>query len=716
MVLERTTSFSQNNLFDQCPRTWYMKYIQKIPGIEDLCYAHRGNVVHKTLEQYYPYKQLSIQELKVIFNNLWTKYKLVDTKLKNKKDESWLMVLNGVNLDLYVTSTELKIYFPDVVAYIDVVNSRDGTILDWKTSTISENNKLEYIKQLNFYSWLYYRKFNSIPKETKVFYLKYNGTRSELSHIPNTTDIKDAEDWHNDIRKRMEHYINHPDELPPFNKNYFFCPYKHLWDIEYKNKSEILNFLIYKYGNFFYIKGDMNEFLDDHFDKKYSYELKTAFFIKKHNPHANTTIHVYSRKLRRFPIGFFNEVIKSLYDYAEFRKKTPVIEIIDKKILDITKVEMPDKLLSGKILRPYQEDAVNIFVKRNDVCMFEIATGAGKSLCATEIVRQLGVKTLFVVDKKELLIQIMKTFKDNLGIEIGQYGAGIKDIKDITVATIQSLSKDLTKLKDYLRSVRFLITDECHKISAKSYYNLGAHMPNTDKRLGISATCFRDDKNDMMLFATTGRIKFSLSSEQLIADGYLMRPDIYFIKYDIDSDYEKMLENQSLLGLINEEPQYMLYYPNFIVHNKFRNNKIKEIVDDNEGKSILILVKLIEHGKLLEEMIPGSVYLYGETNKKKRESIFDAFKTGKQRILISTISIFAEGVDIPTLDVVINAAANKGDVKTIQVLGRVLRKSEGKHSATYYDFMDNYKFFRQASIARMKAFKSEGHSLELVQK
>ena len=108
--------------------------------------------------------------------------------------------------------------------------------------------------------------------------------------------------------------------------------------------------------------------------------------------------------------------------------------------------------------------------------------------------------------------------------------------------------------------------------------------------------------------------------------------------------------------------------------------------------------------------------MYGGTNKKDREEIFKAFIDGKISVLISTISIFAEGIDIPSLDIVINAAANKGDVKSIQVLGRVLRTLKGKKDAYYYDFIDETKFFRLASLARMKAFRNEGHEVTVIDK
>ena len=94
--------------------------------------------------------------------------------------------------------------------------------------------------------------------------------------------------------------------------------------------------------------------------------------------------------------------------------------------------------------------------------------------------------------------------------------------------------------------------------------------------------------------------------------------------------------------------------------------------------------------------------------------MFNDFVSGKFNVLISTISIFAEGIDIPSLNIIINASGNRGDVKTVQVLGRVLRKLEGKQLARYFDFNDDYKFFRVASLARRRIMNKEGHTVDII--
>ncbi len=67
--MNRITSFSQNNVFDSCPRQWYYSYIKKIPAISDMCYAHAGSAIHKVLQRWYNGEEKNLETLKETFNN-----------------------------------------------------------------------------------------------------------------------------------------------------------------------------------------------------------------------------------------------------------------------------------------------------------------------------------------------------------------------------------------------------------------------------------------------------------------------------------------------------------------------------------------------------------------------------------------------------------------------------------------------------------------------
>jgi len=709
----RPTSFSQNWMFQTCQRQWYNQYILKIPVVSDFTYANAGSTIHKIIQKYYE-GETDITKLKMDFNILWESYKLHQGILKMKVDAYWLMVLEAINLNKKFTSMEFKIFYPDVVAYLDGINTDEecSEIADWKSSTRSQENEEQYTKQLKFYSWLFYRKFNRLPKKATVYYLKYVGSKGELSFTPTMTDIIEMEDWHNGIRDEMEKIIASgkiPNRINDCATN-FFCPFPNICT----ENEKVLKYILHIEGNYIRLEGPMTEMLNKGLDKKFSYELKNAFFMKKANPRARTEIHFWNFNKRKLPIGFKEGLVKTLTDFAEHKGKEIGIDLKDYRTETENNVEMPEKFINGRELRDYQQEAVDKFMRKR-IAMLEIGTGGGKTEIAIECIRRLGCKTLFVVDKVELLRQTKKRIEDSLGIEVGVIGAGEDNIKDITVATIQTLAKRAGEYIKYLSEVQFCIFDETHKVAAKSYWKLSLLLPNTRYRLGISGTAFRDDGNDMLINAVVGDICYNLGSKTLIDAGWLVQPNIIFIKDYMKEEQVKLLETTTKQGLINETPNYNNYYKAFISENTIRNNIILDLMNQPKGSKILILTKLIDHGKALKELTGGE-HLYGATPKEERKKLMERFTSGDLNILVSTISIFSEGIDIPALDVIINAGANKGDVKTIQMLGRCLRTLEGKKEAKYYDFVDETKFFRLASYARKRALLKEGHKINILKR
>jgi len=703
----RLTSFSQSKLFGKCNRWWWYSYIKKLPVIQDWCFANAGKTVHIILEDYYN-GNTDLDVLKIEFNRLWLYYKLDTSKIKLKNDAYWSMVLKGMELKKTLTTTELKIMFPDVVAYIDGVDSKNDELCDWKSSTRTTDTDEEYVKQLKFYSYLYYRKFNRMPKKASVYYLKYSGTKGSLDFVPTDNDLIEIEDWHFDTIKEMERIVKENTVPPKCAVCDYWCPYKNLCS----DNDDVLRYTLHIQGNFIQLDGVITNVINTQLTKKFSYELKDAFFIKKAKPHANTTIKFWNLNQRSLPIGFKDQLIKTLTDYAKWKNKEIAIDINDLRNFDDAEVKMPEKFLNDIVLRDYQDESVTAFF-RKEVGGLQLATGAGKSEISFECIRKAGCKTLFVVDKIELLKQTKKRMEDALGIKVGQIGGGEDDIQDVTVATMQTLAKNITKYADYLSTIKFAIFDECHHAASRSIWKIGNRLTNTKYRLGLSATIKRDDGNDMMITGIVGDIIHNIGSQDLIEKGWLVKPTITFIENYMPKEKITLTEQMCKTGLLNETPNYNNFYEGFIAKNQWRNDAIKSLVDKYPNKKILILTKLIEHGKMLKEHIPNSEHLYGETPAEKREEMMNEFKNGDLNVLISTVSIWAEGLDMSSLNVIINASANKGDIRTVQMLGRVLRTLDGKENAHYYDFIDESRFFRLASYARKTALLKEGHAVKV---
>lgn len=700
-------SHSRIDVFNKCKRWFYYQYIKKISVPSDDRHARRGNVFHKCA-QYIVNSNPSIEEIKTFFANKWHEYKLED--FNEHKDETYTMVINFYNCKPLLTSTELEVLLPtpEFVGYIDGVNTNEDIVIDYKTSGwyngISET---EYKNQMGRYAYLYFRKFGRLPKKVIVYWVKFFPFKT-VEYIFTEEDIFKYEQEIFAVDKFVEENKDNinvftccKDEGKECN---IFCPYEN----ECSNK---MTFVLHLTGSYIRIEGEISDLLDRGLEKKFSYELKNAHWIKKNYPQANTTVRLWKRNKQLLPSGFLSGLKKTLSDYADYAHKNLELIIIDERVFDDTNIQMPASFVNGNTLREYQQQASNVFLD-SKVGLLELGTGAGKTEIAIEIIRKLKIKTLFIVDKKELLRQTKERMEQYLGIEIGQIGDNEQDIKSITVATIQTLIKRRHELAEYLSTIRFAIFDECHHVAAKSYTKISTYLINTEYRLGLTATNRRDDGNDMLIIAVVGPQIFDLSSKVLIENGWLLKPRIIFYKNYMTKEQIDKFDNECKTGLINESEKYSIYYDKFITNNNLRNNFILQLI--NAEEKVLILVKLVEHGKLLEQLIPNSVYLFGETSTEERKEIFSKFLSGDKKVLISTISITGEGVDLPHLQTIINASANRGNVRTIQALGRVLRKLEGKCNAKYIDFIDDPWFFKRASLARKNILNKQGHDIEII--
>jgi superfamily II DNA or RNA helicase len=696
--------------FERCARMWYWQYIQKIPVTQETHYMDGGSVIHSVLQRYYSGELKNVEDSKLFFSKEWERYKLQDSPIAIKKENYWAMVLNGILLNKKITSTEFKIFFPEVVAFLDGINTEEGNeeIIDWKSSTRSHDNEDEYMKQLRLYSWLFYRKFNRIPKKATVYYLKNNGSKQELSFNFTEQDLKDAEQWYIEISKQMEETIAQGKLPNKCARCFGLCAFTTVCD-----NNEEAKFTLRLNGNYINVDGFISPLLQKGLERKFSYELKNAFYMKKANPFANTTIKFWNNNKQSLPLGFLKGLIKTLNDYAVHKNIRLNLNIVDVRKFSTDTINMPETFLNNIKLRDYQKKAVDIAI-REKIGILQLPTGSGKTECLIEIIRQLNMPTLFVCEKVDLLRQTKIRLEKALGIEVGVIGHGEDIIKHVTVCTIQTLSRNVRKYADYLKNIRLAIFDECHHVSSRSYQRIAHYLQNSEYRISTTATPERDDGNTMAIWSVTGYPIFILDPQELINQGWLMQPDIYFVKNYMKEEEINEADRNSKSGLINETPNYVRYYENHIINNVARNNIIRQIVEKYKGKKILILAKQIKHELALHETIPQSVHLYGGTNKNERIKILENFNK-ENFVLISTTSIFSEGLDVPKLDLIINAGANAGSVKTVQMLGRVLRTAEGKKQALYYDFLDENRFFKRASYARKKAFYKQGYEVILIE-
>ena len=321
----------------------------------------------------------------------------------------------------------------------------------------------------------------------------------------------------------------------------------------------------------------------------------------------------------------------------------------------------------------------------NTNCSIIIApTSAGKSKIIAAWMKLTKLPTLILNDRATLAMQLRDDFVKE-GLDCGYCcGKGVKEGYS-TVCTIQSVKK-LCKLTEY----KCLIIDEVQRASSNTFQEFLKQF-GCPLKYGFSASPYNGDLYDYAKIRQfIGSPSIKIESAELIENEVMAKPRIYLVKNTCENTFD-----------------YVSAYDTGIVNNKRRNEKIINIANMYDS-GVAILINHIHHGEILEEQIPGAVFIRGETKLDERLKAIKDFNEGKIRVLIGS-GILNEGISISNMKVLIMASGNKGLVQTTQKIGRVLRITENKKEGIFYDFIDlGNKHLEKHSKQRISIYKKNG--------
>lgn len=491
-----------------------------------------------------------------------------------------------------------------------------------------------------------------------------------------------------------------------------------------------------------YVQGKMDSQIYDKFKKKLGYVSENAFWMIKNNADKAKEHETWKKDwdgtisavcwnykychchIKKRGLHFASGLLSKAVDF--FRENDIQFQRIDirKKTEKTNRYSLSDKFE----LRDYQQEIIKKVVgesgkKGVDRGIIKVATGGGKSPIACGIIAGLGVApSIFYVPSIDLLKQARDEIakfivENNIPVEVGMVGAGKKEIKDITVMTIQTavralggvwvkydeedVAKDDTDIDDIkeniktlVRDCKLMIADEIQHWASETCQIISDSSISCQYKWGMSATPYRDQGDDILIEGCFGRTLADINASFLIKKGFLIKPTIYFSKMS------------NMRGM--KRTSYPNIYKQAIVENEMRNNQIVVMARRfyESGRKILILVKQIAHGKLLEKLIEDSIFLHGSTSKKKRQKHLDLMREGSPQITIASV-IFDEGIDCRPLDTLILAGAGKSPTRALQRIGRILRPHKDKIDAIAVDFMDNCKYMQSHSRKRANIYKTE---------
>ena len=322
--------------------------------------------------------------------------------------------------------------------------------------------------------------------------------------------------------------------------------------------------------------------------------------------------------------------------------------------------------------------------------VIKATTSAGKTDLFLAFCKITKMKIMIIAPKVDLANQIYERAKF-AGLEAGIMTGSKKSYNNeqICVSTPQMA----LALSD--RDFDCVIIDECHHASSKTYQDF---LKKTKAKIifGFSATPDTNEVDWLKIKQFCGGIIAEINAQELMKHNVITYPEIKFIP----------IKQFNTLDWTSANDQC-------IVHNEERNLKIAELCEKSD-KPVLVLIRNIEHGEILNALIPDSVFLSGRDDTKFRDETLKKFGAKEISVLIGTYQVLGEGISVNAIRTLIICMGGKSDVVSTQALGRVLRKEEGKEKATVYEFFDiGNKYTEKHSMQRAKIYKQVGFPIQM---
>lgn len=298
--------------------------------------------------------------------------------------------------------------------------------------------------------------------------------------------------------------------------------------------------------------------------------------------------------------------------------------------------------------------------------------------------------------------------------QIGVYFGEKKEVREITVSTYQSINNNL----NILRNSQMIIFDEVHLVgeSAKSFSQIfDVVVEDRNKAiLGLTATIDEDDPNFNTILSVLPPVR-KYHVIEAVRDGRLARPVILPIKVKLTEAERRIYHDcsSSITSISNRLNRYDAQSislllrrggpPAFMAKTWFANvRKRKALLNCAENK-ILAAADIIskKHPKqrimVFSETLESIHKLREELQSKRRIKSYvieSKLKANERKEILSkwgvefypllSVHTLEIGYDVPEVGVAIILANTSNINQTIQRIGRVIRKSDGKESALIY--------------------------------
>lgn len=361
----------------------------------------------------------------------------------------------------------------------------------------------------------------------------------------------------------------------------------------------------------------------------------------------------------------------------------------------------------GWALRDYQQYAAESFWEGGSGVVV-LPCGAGKTIVGAASMAQAQTTTLILVTntvagrqwRDELLRRTTLTPE-----EIGEYSGEKKEIRPVTIATYQVVTR---KTKGEYRALELfdsrdwglIIYDEVHLLPAP-VFRMAADLQSR-RRLGLTATLVREDGREDDVFSLIGPKRYDAPWKELEMAGYIATAECVEVRTTLGDD------ERLTYATAETRERYRL-----AACSKAKLGVVDKLLAKHAGQQTLIIGAYVDQLEEIAARIDAPL-VDGKTTTKKREEAFQAFRDGEiSTLVVSKVANFS--IDLPEAAVAIQVSGTFGSrQEEAQRLGRLLRPKADGAEAVFYTVVARDTLDAEYAIHRQRFLAEQGYAYRLV--
>ena len=431
----------------------------------------------------------------------------------------------------------------------------------------------------------------------------------------------------------------------------------------------------------------------------FTFEVPGAKFMPAYrNRIWDGKIRLFSPATGELYLGLLPYLIKWLNDYGD--EYTVSEELKDEKQIDRPILDGFIRSLrlrsNGRTIKPrdYQVDAVEHAIRTHRALLLS-PTASGKSLIIYILVRYYMLllqekatdKILILVPTTSLVEQMYSDFIDyGWQEEYMQkiYSGHDKNVtKPVVISTWQSIYKFPKK---YFEQFGMVVGDEAHLFKSKSLTTIMTKLHLCKYRFGLTGTLDGMQTHRLVLEGLFGSLNKVITTKELIDKKTLAEFKIKSLVLTYPEHECKLVKDMKYQDEID-----------FIVTHPKRNEFIRDLALTLKGNTLVLFQFVEKHGDVLYSQIKDATdrqvfYVFGGTDTTTREEIRAITEKEKDAIIVASYGTFSTGINIRNLHNIVFSSPSKSRVRTLQSIGRGLRRSESKDAAILFDIADDLTY------------------------